>query len=130
MHQIYLQQWNKERKFKNIFGKIQVYSKTTKRTSVTRKSGAFSLLPIGDNFMYIQTSSTSSIDESVFCRFERTDDVQINNITFYHNRFSVSTNDSIKSLGSFKIQLLFRDKTRSTCCNLAKNDRYRNSSAQ
>ena len=64
-----------------------------------------SLAPIGDSFMYIETSSNNHGDD-VFCSIERTDIIQITNITFYYNRFSILTNDSLKSMGRFRIQLL------------------------
>ena len=53
-----------------------------------------SALPIGTKFMYIETSSTNH-GSNVFVIFERTDNIQISNITFYYNRFSILTNDSI-----------------------------------
>ena len=55
---------------------------------------------------------------------ERTDIVQINNITFYYNRFSILTDDSLILMGRFRIQLLLEDNTCSTQCNIPKNDRH------
>ena len=46
-----------------------------------------------------------------FCSFERTDIIQISNISLYYNRFSILTNDSLKSMGLFRIQLLLEDNT-------------------
>ena len=43
--------------------------------------------------------------------FERTDFIQFGNITLYFNRFSLLTNDSMKSMGRFKIQLSLEDNT-------------------
>ena len=63
--------------------------------------------PIGDSFMYIETSSNKNGD-NVFCSFKRTDNIQISNKTFYYNRFSA---ENTKSLGSFRIQLLLEDNT-------------------
>ena len=60
----------------------------------------------------------------MFVSFERTDIVQFNNITFYYNRFSILTNDSLKSMGCFRIQILLEDNLWSTRYNIPKNDRY------
>ena len=51
----------------------------------------------------------------MFCfSWERTDIIQITNITFYYNRFSTLTNDSLKSMGRFRIQWLLEDNKWST----------------
>ena len=39
--------------------------------------------------MYIETSSNNHGHERVFVSWERTDIIQISNITFYYNRFSI-----------------------------------------
>ena len=59
-----------------------------------------------------------------FVSFERTDFLQITNVTFYYNRFSIITNDSLKSMGRFRIQLFLENNTWSTRSNIPKNDRY------
>ena len=59
-----------------------------------------------------------------FLSFERTDIIQIKNITFYYNSFSILTNDSLKSMGRFRIQLLLEDNTWSTQYTIAKNTQY------
>ena len=64
--------------------------------------------------MYIETSSNNHGHEKVFVSWERTDIIQISNITFSYNRFSILTNDSIKSMGMFRNQLLLEDNTWST----------------
>ena len=58
---------------------------------------------------------------------ERTDFIQFTNITFYYNRFSILTNDSLKSMGCYRIQLLLEDNTLST---KPKNDRYSDSDSE
>ena len=83
--------------------------------------------PVGDSFMYIETSSNNN-GENVFVSWERTDIIQITNITFYYNRFSILTNDSLKSMGKFRFQLLLDDNTWSTRYNIPKNDRYSDNS--
>ena len=80
--------------------------------------------------MYIETSSNNHGLERVFVSWERTDIIQISNITFYYNRFSILTDDSKKSMGRFRIQLLLEDNTWSTRYNIPKNDRYSDSSTQ
>ena len=85
-----------------------------------------SLPPIGDSFMYTETSSNNH-GNNVFVSFERTDFIQITKITFYYNRFSILTNDSLKSMG-FRIQLSLEDNTWSTRYIIPKNDRYSDTS--
>ena len=103
------------------------FLKSTITNSPTPYTGATSLPPIGNSFMYIETSFYNH-DNNVFVSFERTDIIQITNITFYYNRFSILTNDSGKSMGRFRIQLLLEDNTWSTRYNIPKNDRYSDSS--
>ena len=80
--------------------------------------------------MYIETSSNNHCHERVFVSWERTDFIQISNITFYYNRFLILPYNSKKSLGRFRIPLLLEDNTWSTMYNIPKNDRYSNSSTQ
>ena len=80
--------------------------------------------------MYIETSSINHGHERVFVSFERTDIIQISKIIFYYNRFSILNNESKKSMGRFRIQLLLEDNTWSTRYNIPKNDRYSDSSTQ
>ena len=79
--------------------------------------------------MYIETSSNNH-GNNVFVSFERTDIIQISNITFYYNRFSILTNICKKSMGRFRTDLLLEDNTWSTRYNIPKKDRYSNSSTQ
>ena len=67
-------------------------------------SGATGLPLIGSAFMYIETSSNNH-GSNVFVSWERTDIIQIINITFYHNRLSILTDDNLKSMVRFRIQL-------------------------
>ena len=112
---------------KNNHGKIQNFKKPTKTNSPTGDSGATSLPPIRTAFMYRETSSSNQ-GNNVFCSFERTDVIQITNITFYYNRFSILTNNNLKAMGRFRIQLLLEDNTWSTQYTLPKNDQYRDTS--
>ena len=83
-----LQQWNKKCNDKNSAGKIQNFIRSTKTNSPTGDSGATSLPPIGGSFMYKEISS-NNLGYNVFVSFERTDIIQIFNITFHYNRFSI-----------------------------------------
>ena len=47
-----------------------------------------------------------------------------------YNRVSILTNDSLKSMGRFRIQLLLADNTWSTRINKLKNDGYSNTPTQ
>ena len=125
-----LQKWNIKCNNKNNISKVGDFIKSTKTNSPTGYSGAESLAPIGNSFMYIETSSNNYGHERVFVSWERTDIIQISNITFYYNRFSSLTNDSKKSMGRFRIQLLLEDNTWSTRYNISKNDRYSNTSEE
>ena len=78
--------------------------------------------------MYNETSSNISGSDNVFYSFGRTDIIQITNINFSYNRFSISTNDSFKLLGRFRIQHLLAANTWSTRYNTPKNYRYSDSS--
>ena len=61
---------------------------------------------------------------------ERIDTIQITNIIFFQNRFSILTNSSIKSMGRFRIQLLLKDNTWKTTNHIAKNSNYSSSSTE
>ena len=125
-----IQKWNIKCNNKNNQSRITDFIKSTKTNSPTDYSGATSLPPIGNSFMYIETSSNNHAHERVFVSWKRTDIIQFSNITFYYNRFSILTNDSKKSMGKFRIQLLLSDDTWSTVYTIAKNDRYSDSSTQ
>ena len=77
--------------------------------------------------MYIATNSKVR-GNNVFVSFERTDNIQSCNVTFYSNRFSILNNDPLKSMGRFRIQLILEDNTWSTRYHIPKNDRNSDSS--
>ena len=110
-----LQNWFIKCNDKNGNGKIQNFIRSAKRNSPTGDSGATSLPPMGDSFMYIETNSNINSD-NVFRSFERTDIIQISNKTFYYNRFSVAGKN--KAMGRFGIQLILEDNTWSTRYNI------------
>ena len=107
--------------------KLGNFLKSTLTSSPTGDSGATSLPPIGNSFMYMETSSKNH-GNNIFCCFERTDIIQISNISFYYNRFSILTNISLKSMGRFRIQLLLEDNTWSTQYRIAKHTQYSDNS--
>ena len=75
--------------------------------------------------MYVETSSANH-GANVFVSWERTDIIQITNITFYYNRFSILTDDNSKNTGRFRIQFLIEDNNWSTQYTIAKNTQYSN----
>ena len=81
-----LQNWVIKCNDKTKNGNIQNFIKSTKTNSPTCISGATTLAPIGTSFMYIETSSDNH-GNIVFVSFERTNIIQVTNITFYFNRF-------------------------------------------
>ena len=124
-----LQNWVIKYNDRNNNGKIQLFIKSTKTNFSTGYSGATILPPIGNRFMYIETSSKNH-GNNVFVSFERTNIIKISNITFYYNRFSILTNDFLKAMGRFRVEFFLEDNTWSTRYNIPKNDRYSDSSTQ
>ena len=122
-----LQNWNIKCNDKNNNGKISNFIKSTKTNSPTGGSGATSLPPIGSAFMYIETSGGNYGTDNIFCSIERTDIIQISNIAFYYNRFSIS-DDNLRSMGRFRIQLLLENNIWTTQYTINRNDRNSNNS--
>ena len=104
-----LQNWVIKCNDKKANGKIQNFIRSTRTNSPTGDSGAMSLPPIGDSFMYMETSSNNNCNK-VFVSFERKDIIQITNISFYYYRYS-SSNQNLRAMGRFRIQLLLNDNT-------------------
>ena len=65
--------------------KNKTTKKLTKTNSPTGYSGSMSLPPIGNSFMYIETKSNNR-GSNLFVSFERTNNVQISNITLYYKQ--------------------------------------------
>ena len=76
--------------------------------------------------MYIETTVPNH-GVNVFVSWERTDIIQITNITFYFNRYSILTNDNLKNMGRFRIQLLLENDIWTTQYTINKNDQYTDS---
>ena len=109
-------------------GKIQTFIKSTKTNSPTSESGATSLPFIGNAFMYIETSSNNH-GNIVYVILQRTDIIQISNITFYYYRFS-SSDDKKQAMGRFRIQLLLESGNWSSRYTIAKNTQCSDSSTE
>ena len=109
-------------------GKITNFIKATKSFSSTNHSGATSIPPVGNSFIFVDTSSNNH-GNNVFVSFERTDNIQVTNVTFLYNRFSILTNKPLKSMGRFRLRLLLEDYTWSILYNIPKIDRYSDISA-
>ena len=81
--------------------------------------------------MYIETSGNNNNQNNngynVFVALQRTDIIQISNITFYYNRYS-SSGSNLRAMGQFRIQLLLDDNTWSTQYTIAKNTQYSDNS--
>ena len=88
--------------------------KSTKTNSPTSHLGGTTVPPVDNSFVHIETSQIISGSDNVFISFDRTDIIQITNVPFYYKRFSLLTNDSLKSRGLFRIQFLLADNTWST----------------
>ena len=112
---------------KNNNGKITNFIKSTNTNSPTSHSGATSLPPIVDAFMYVETSSNNH-GNNEYVSWERSDFIQISYITFFYNRYSILTNDSLKTMGRFRIQLLLKNNIWSTRYIIHKTDRYSDTS--
>ena len=65
-------------------------------------------------------------DKKIFVSWERTDIIQISNINFYDNRFSILTDNFKKSAGRFRFQILLKDNSWKTIYTINKNTNYSN----
>ena len=108
---------------RNNNGIKQNFIRSTKSTSPTEFSGAIIIPPIGNSFRYIATNSYN-FGPNVFCSWERVDIIQISNITFYYNRFSIQ--GDFRAMGLFQIQILTKDNVWKTKFNIPKNDQFSN----
>ena len=123
-----LNRWIMECRDKNNHGKISNFIKSTRTNSPTGDSGADALPPIGRAFMYIETSGNNNGDYT-YVRLIRTDIIQISNISFYYNRFS-SSNESLRAMGRFRIDLLLDNNTWSNKYTIEKNTQYSDTSTE
>ena len=108
---------------RNNQSSINTTIKSTITTSPSEHSGPENLPPIGNAFMYIETTVPNH-GEGVYMSWERTDIIQITNITFYYNRYSILTNNSLKNMGRFRVQLLLENDIWTTQYTIDKNTQY------
>ena len=71
--------------------------------------------------MYIETSG-NNFGANIFCSWERVDIIQISNITFYCNRFSIQ--GDFRAMGRFRIQILTKDNIWLTKFNINKDEEF------
>ena len=122
-----LQKWSIKCNNKNNQSILSDFIKSTRTNSPTGNSGATILPPVGNAFMYIETSSNIHGD-NVYVTWERTDIIQITNISLYYNRFSIS-DINLRAMGRFKNQLLLENNAWTTQFIINENDQYSNNSS-
>ena len=116
-----LQKWNIKCNDKNNKGKVQNFIRSSINTTPSPDTGASNIPPIGNAYMYIETSNNNH-GLNVYSIIERTDIIQISNISFYYNRFSGDENN--KAMGRFRVQLLKENSFWLTRYTIPKNDNY------
>ena len=79
--------------------------------------------------MYVETSSNNHGADHVIVSWEGSDIIQTCNIKFYFNIFSTS-DQNLRGMGRFGIQLLLEDNSWSTIYNVPKNIQFSNGSTQ
>ena len=125
-----LQKWNiKCNNRINQSRKID-FIKSTKTNSPKSESGATSIPQRGNSFMHIESSSNNYGSDNLFVRFERCDIIQISNITFFYNRFSILTNEDKQSMGRFRTQLLTEDNSCITQYTIPQSSQYSDTSTE
>ena len=122
-----LQKLNDKCSDKNGSGKTQNFLRSTETSPRQGKSGTTSQPPIGSLFMDLEPGAII-YEPKVYFSFQRTDMIDISNISFNHNRYS--TGSSNQSMGRIRLQLLLDDNTWSNRYNIPNYDRYSNSSTQ
>ena len=123
-----MQRWIIECKDRNNNGKVSNFIKSTRTNSPTGDSGAENLPPIGNAFMYIESSSNNN-GNNTYVKLIRTDIIQISNIPFYYNRYS-SSDESLRAMGRFTIDILLDDNTWETKYIIQENTQYSNTSTE
>ena len=125
-----LQKW--KIKCANKYGTCRVgdFLKSTKTHSPTGHSGATVLPPIGWAFMFTEVSTNNHGKNKCLVSWERTDIIQITNITFYYNRHSFMTDPAKKGMGRFRIQLLLDDNNWSTRYTIKKDIQFHDTSSE
>ena len=93
----------------NNNSKTDKFSNFTKTPYPTQDSGATSMTPNSNSFMYIVTSSGNHGVNNLFVSFEGGEITNFITITFYYIRYS-SPFFNLRSMGRFRIQLLLDDE--------------------
>ena len=123
-----LQKWKIECKDRNNNAKINNFVKSTKTESSTADSGATALPPIGTSFMYLESSGVNN-GASTFLILTRTDIIQITNISFYYNRFSIS-DENLRAMPRFRVQILLENDEWENKYTIEKNTQYSETSTE
>ena len=123
-----LQKWEIECKDRNNNAKINNFVKSTKSQSTTEDSGATSLPPIGNSFMFLESSSINHGDNT-YLILSRRDIIQITNISFYYNRFSIS-DENLRAMPRFRIQILLENGNWDNKYTIEKNSQFSNTSTE
>ena len=123
-----LQRWHIICKDRNGNSKINNFIKSTKTNSSTDDSGATALPPIGNSFMYLETSGVNN-GNYTYVRLTRTDIIQITNISFYYNRYSIS-DENLRAMPRFRIQILLENDTWDNKYTIEKNTQFSNTSTE
>ena len=123
-----LQKWKIVCKDKNNNAKINNFIKSTKTQSPTENSGATELPPIGNSFMYLESSGKNNGDNT-YVKLIRTDIIQITNISFYYNRFSIS-DENLRAMTRFRIQILLENGNWENKFTIEKNSQFSKSSTE
>ena len=108
--------------------KINNFIKSSKTQSPTENSGATVLPPIGSSFMYLESSGNNNGDNT-YVILSRTDIIQITNISFYYNRFSIS-DENLRGMPRFRIQILLENDNWENKFTIDKNSQFSNSSTE
>ena len=91
--------WKRECKDRNNKAKISNFIGATKSCSSTSNTEASTMHPMGDSFMYIETSG-NNYGQNAFVSFQRIYIMQISHTTFFDNRFSIKNS---RSRGRLKV---------------------------
>ena len=117
-----LQKWKIVCRDRHNNSKINNFIRSTKTQSPTLDSGATQVPPIGNGFMYLETSGVHNGD-GTYAILTRTDIIQITNISFYYNRFSISDED-LRAMPRFRIQILSQNNEWENKYTIEKNSQY------
>ena len=123
-----LQNWVILCKDRNNNSKINNFIKSTKTQSSTEDSGATALPPVGNSFMYLETSGVNH-GEGTYAILTRTDIIQVTNISFYYNRYSIS-DANLRAMPRFRIQILLENGSWDNKYTIGKNSQFSNTSTE